>query len=346
MNGKPVFKKIIISFIFFLATAFFVSAGGEQEETDLVIYAYDSFTAEWGPGPQLIPLFEEQTGYTVNLISAGDAGQVLSRAIIEKDDPRADLIIGIDNNLLARALEEDVLSPYKSTELSYVPREFHFDDSYRIIPFDHGYFSIIYDSATILDPPASLEDLTKPEFAQSLILMDPRTSSPGLGFLLWTIHEYGSDYTSYWKRLAGSVLTITEGWDAGYGLFTAGEAPMVLSYTTSPAYHLEYEDSDRYKAAIFTGGNYMQIEGMGIVKNAKNREAAERFVDFLLSEEAQGVLPLTNWMFPVRDSVSLPGSFSGAVNPKQKLIHSSEEIKAHYEEWITGWIDSLGNSRK
>ena len=239
----------------------FAGGGQEPASDELVIYAYDSFVSEWGPGPVVIPAFEEKTGISVSLVSAGDAGQVLSKAILEQDDPRADIILGIDNNLLSRALEAGVLSTYRPEGIGQVPKELIFDPEYHVVPFDYGYFSIVYDSQVVSDPPASLEDLTDPRFADSLILMDPRTSSPGLGFLLWTIEVYGDDFPEYWRRLSDSILTITEGWDSGYGLFTTGEAPMVLSYSTSPAYHLEYEDTRRYRALPFEEGNYLQIEG-------------------------------------------------------------------------------------
>lgn len=318
-----------------------LAAEGRQEEADLTIYTYDSFVAEWGPGPRIIPKFEEETGYDVTIISAGDAGQVVSRTILEKDNPKADILLGIDNNLLARVLEAEILEPYKPEALSEIPKDLHFDPTYHLVPYDYGYFSVIYDEKAVEEPPSSLEDLTKPRFKDSLILMDPRTSSPGLGFLLWTIKVYGDDFTRYWERLAPSILTITEGWDAGYGLFTTGEAPLVVSYTTSPAYHLEYEDTRRYRATIFEEGNYIQVEGLGIVKGTPRRKAAEAFVDYMLSEEAQSTLPLTNWMFPVRSGVPLPDSFSAALQPEKALSHSYKELAEHYDKWIDTWTKQL-----
>lgn len=310
-------------------------------DTDLTIYAYDSFVSEWGPGPQIFPAFEDEYGIKLTVISAGDAGQVLQRAIIEKNNVNADLLIGLDNNLLSKALEADITSPYSSPNLKNIPEELIFDKTHNITPFDYGYFSIIYDSDKIKNPPASLEDLLKPEYKKSIILMDPRTSSPGLGFMLWTISEFGKDFDKYWTKLMPSVLTITDGWDSGYGLFTEGEAPMVLSYTTSPAYHAEYENTDRYRSAGFTSGHYMQIEGISIVKNAKNREAAEKFIDFILEINAQKVIPLTNWMYPVRQDISLPESFKLAPKPKHSLIMESADIESNLDTWIEKWTNAV-----
>ncbi len=319
----------------------FYSNRRPDEGTGLTIYAYDSFVSEWGPGPVVIPAFEEEYGIKVSIVSVGDAGQVLQKAILEKNDVKADLIIGIDNNLLARALEEDILEPYESVNLRKIPDDLIFDSTLSLTPFDYGYFSIIYDSEKIDVPPASLSDLLKEEYSKSIILMDPRTSSPGVGFLLWTVSEFGEDYKDYWKKLASSILTITDGWDSGYGLFTQGEAPMVLSYTTSPAYHVEYEETERYKAAVFNNGHYMQIEGIGILKNAPNRKAAELFIDFALEEKFQSAIPLTNWMYPVRTDLPLPDSFSFAPKPPVSLIIPAAEIEKNMQDWITGWADAV-----
>lgn len=337
------FSAIIFVFIIIGISAylFFSNKSVSTADTDLTIYAYDSFVSEWGPGPKIFPVFEEEYGIKVTVISAGDAGQVLQRAIIEKNNVNADLLIGIDNNLLSTAIAADVLEPYKSPNLKYLPAELIFDKTNHITPFDYGYFSINYDSEKITEVPTSLNDLLKPEYEKSLILMDPRTSSPGLGFMLWTISEFGDDFTNYWTELMPSVLTITDGWDSGYGLFTQGEAPMVLSYTTSPAYHAEYENTDRYRSAVFESGHYMQVEGISIVKNAKNRKAAEMFVDFILEAKIQKEIPLTNWMYPVRQDTTLPESFKMAPKPDKSLMMDSAIIESELDRWIEEWTNAV-----
>jgi len=309
-----------------------------KKEADLTIYAYDSFVSEWGPAGKVIPKFEKKYGVKVEVISVGDAGQVLSRAILEKGRPKADIVLGIDNNLLSKALESDILVPYRSPNLKRVPVKLIFDKSYHVTPFDHGFFAIVYDSNAITDPPKNLEDLTKSVFRKKIILEDPRTSSPGMGFLLWTIAVYGNRYLDYWKRLMPNILTITEGWDSAYGLFTNGEAPMVLSYTTSPAYHVEYENTTRYRAAIFTDGNYLQIEGMGILKGTKHLDLAGKFIDFTLTDDFQSEIPLTNWMFPVVPSVKLPKSFNYAPKPEKLLSLDTFTIERMQDRWIKGWL--------
>ncbi len=344
------FKSIqnsIFILICFFTSSLMLFAGGSTEESPpqervLRIYAYDSFVSEWGPGPVIIELFTEKTGIMVEMTSAGDAGQVLSRAILEKGNPGADVVIGIDNNLYPIAVKEEILSPYRPLLLDHVPKSLHFGEASYLTPYDYGFFSIIYDSLKIEEPPVSLEDLTDPRFEDELVLMDPRTSTPGFGFLLWTAAVYGDDYLEYWKRLNSSILTITEGWDAGYGLFTSGEAGLVLSYTSSPAYHVEYEDSRRYRAALFAEGHYMQIEGLGILAGAENRDEAEEFIDFMLTVEAQQEIPLTNWMFPVRPELALPDSFEYAVLPDKQLLLDYERVKEIEEEINTEWIGIVG----
>jgi thiamine transport system substrate-binding protein len=339
-------KKVLLFaalIVVVVAALLYLLQPGEQEQTadELVIYAYDSFTSDWGPGPRIAEAFEQEHGIAVQFVSVGDAGQVLQRTIAEKENPQADILIGIDNNLLYKAKREQVLSPYESPRLSEVPEELRFDPDHHVTPYDYGYFSILYDSKKISEPPRSLEELTAERFADSLILMDPRTSSPGLGFLLWTVERYGDDFTGYWKRLDDSILTITEGWDAGYGLFTNGEAPLVLSYTTSPPYHVENEDTTRYRAAIFEEGHYLQIEGLGIVNGAPHRKAAEKFVDFALGTRFQEILPLTNWMYPVREDVSLPDSFDYAPKPPRSLTLPAERIAQQRSDWIAAWTRAV-----
>lgn len=336
--------RLFSFFIIILLTvsAVRVFALGKSDEAlsarqkELVVYAYDSFTADWGPGPELVKLFEARTGYKVSLISCGDAAQVLSRAVLEKKAPNADVLVGIDNNLLDIARREEILKGYKPKNAdSIIAKDLILADDWLLTPYDWGYFAIIFDSASLLKPPGSLEDLTKPEYAKKLILMDPRTSTPGTGFLAWTIAVYGKNYPDYWKRLKNNILTLAPGWDTGYGLFTAGEAPLVISYTTSPAYHLEFDKSDRYKALIFPEGHMAQIEGAGVVRNSENPAAAEAFIDFILTEEAQELLPLTQWMYPVSAQIKLPESFKAAPKAAKTLTVTSAEVASAIEPVIS-----------
>jgi thiamine transport system substrate-binding protein len=328
----------MVVLVWLVAAVGLFAAPAAEEESSLVIYAYDSFVAEWGPAVKVVPKFEAAHGVHVEVVSVGDAGQVLNRAILEKENPQADILVGIDNNLLARAQEEGILEPYLSPNLQRVPEALRLDAKGAVTPFDYGYFAFVYDSQALASPPRSLEELTDPRFRGKIIVEDPRTSSPGLGLLLWTVAVDGEGYLDFWRRLAPNLLTITDSWDAAYGMFTSGEAPLVLSYTTSPAYHLEYEGTERYRALIFREGNYLQVEGMGLVKGAPHPRLARAFLDFVLTDEFQGEIPLTNWMYPVDPKVRTPESFRLAPQPEKSLSLPAAEIRRNQERWIDAWL--------
>lgn len=317
----------------FLPFLFLFSSCAKKGSDQLVIYAYDSFVSEWGPGPKVMPKFERATGIKATLVSRGDSGQVLAAAIDEKARPQADIIIGIDQYLLPQAVKAGILSPYKPLGIESVPPEIPFDPEYRAIPYDYGHFAIIWDSKSSIEPPASLSDLAKPEYRGKLILMDPRSSTVGLGFLSWTVSAFGDGWEDYWKSLKPSILTIASGWDSGYGLFTKGEAPLVLSYSTSPAYHVYADGTDRYKALEFADGHILQIECAAILKGAKNRKNAEKFMDFMVSADFQEEIPLTNWMYPARADVALPECYAAAVKPEGLAAPTAESLAAAIAAW-------------
>ncbi len=271
-----------------------------------------------------------------------NAVTVLNQLILEKGASPADVLVGMDSSLMERVLEAELLDTYVSPALAQVDDNLIFDKSFHLLPYDYGHFAINYDSQVITNPPTSLEDLTNPAYADQLVLMDPRTSTPGLGFLLWTVAVYGDNWPDYWERLKPSILTIADGWSTGYSLYTAGEAPLVLSYGSSPAYHAEYEETDRYRAAEFSEGHAAQIEGMGILKTAANREGAEAFVDFMLGTTAQKALAMANIMLPVSKEVTLPESFNLALRPG-KVVDTGIFSDAETEELISRWTEVFGN---
>jgi thiamine transport system substrate-binding protein len=319
MSNHTFFKRLFRTAITAVLLSWGATASLSAQSKELVIYAYDSFVAEWGPGPKVIPLFEKAYNCKVTLVSKGDAGQVLSAAILEKAGPKADVLVGLDNNLVRKAIQADVLEPFTPKNLAQMAPGLDFDPTHHLIPYDFGYFCLIWDSQKLANPPKNLAELTKPEYAKKLILMDPRTSTPGLGFLATVVALKGAAWPEFWKALKPSILTVTSGWDAGYGMFTQGEAPLVISYTTSPAYHVENDKTERYKAILFPEGLIMQIEAAGIVKGARHAELAKAFIEFMLTPPFQNELPLTQWMYPVNPSVQLPASYRVAPKPAKAL---------------------------
>jgi thiamine transport system substrate-binding protein len=306
----------------------------DSRSREVVVYTYDSFVADWGPGPELTKTFEAKTGYKLTMISVGDGAQVLSRAVLEKNNPQADVLLGIDNNQIDLARSSNVMMSYKSKNADKIISNVVLDNDWLMTPYDWSYFAMIYDTESSVPAPTCLKDLTNREYQKKIVLMDPRTSTPGLGFVAWTVAVFGDSYLDYWKSLKANILTMAPNWDTGYGLFTSGEAPLVISYTTSPAYHVEYDKTDRYKALIFPEGHIMQVEGAGIVKKALNEEGAKAFIDFLISDEAQNILPLTQWMYPVNKNVLLPACYDAAPMAGKKLSVDNKTLNSAATEII------------
>lgn len=329
ISFKRMFQPAVVAGLLSACSAL----GLRAQSRELVVYAYDSFVAEWGPGPKVIPLFEKEYNCKVTLVSKGDAGQVLSAAVLEKAAPKADVLVGLDNNLAGKAIKADVLQVYRPKNLNLLAPGLDFDPTHHLTPFDYGYFCLIWDSQKLANPPRNLADLTKPDYARKLILMDPRTSTPGLGFLATVVAAKGQKWPEFWKALKPSILTVTSGWDTGYGMFTQGEAPLVVSYTTSAAYHVENDKTDRYKAIVFPEGLIMQVEAAGIVKGARHADLAKDFIEFMLTPKFQKELPLTQWMYPVNASVKLPASFSAAPKPAKVLKVDPSALDKALAQW-------------
>lgn len=291
---------------------------------EVIVYTYDSFCGEWGCGPEVARLFEEKTGMKVTFVDCGDGVEVLSKAILEKKNPYADVVVGLDNNLSQRVIDADIFVEYKPADADKIidkelSDELNLNGKWLMTPYDYSHFAMIYNKESSVPAPTSLEDMTKAEYAKKIILMDDRTSTVGLGFKTWVEKVYGDKAADYMKRLEPSILTVAPGWSAGYGMFTKGEAPLVISYVTSPAANIEYDGIEYYDALIFDEGHVRQIEGAGVLKGAKNAKGAKLFLDFLISEEAQNTIPTTQWMIPSNKNVKLPACYDRTVIPTKTL---------------------------
>ena len=298
------------------------SAKKDNRTKEIVVYTYNSFSGEWGAGPEIARLFEAKTGIKVTYAEIGDSGQILSKAILEKKNPYADVLVGLDNYSAEKAVKSGVIADYKPENAdSLIPAELvaklnGSGKKWHLTPYDYSHFAFIYDSLSDIPVPTCLEDLTKSDYKKKIIIMDSKTSTLGVGFEEWVKAVYKDKAQLYMERLSPSILTVAPGWSVGYGMFTDGEAPLCFSYTTSPAYHVEYGEGDRFKAAVFTDGHVMQVEGAALVKGAPNLEGAKKFLDFLISDEAQSLIPLTQWMFPANKKVELPASYVAAPEPE------------------------------
>jgi thiamine transport system substrate-binding protein len=307
----------------------------------LTVYTYESFTAEWGPGPKVEAAFEAQCKCDLEFVSVADGVAILNRMKLEGDRSIADIVLGLDTNLTAEAKATGLfaLSGMGLSGLS-VPGGYA-DDMF--VPFDYAHFAVIYDSEKVKTPPASLKELVEGDPSPKIVIQDPRTSTPGLGMLLWIKSVYGDKAADAWKQLQPRILTVTPGWSESYGLFTKGEAEMVLSYTTSPAYHMVAENSERYKAAAFSEGHYLQIEVAAQTKKGAANPLAKQFLEFMISPAFQDIIPETNWMLPAaKTSTSLNPAFGKLVVPTKTFLYSAEEVAANRKAWVDEWLTAMG----
>lgn len=317
------------------------AAGGEPQPTDeLVIYSYDAF-------PQslesiIVEHFEQEYDVTPALERFQDTGGLYNQVWLERSNPGADVVIGLDNTYIGRAIEADLFQSYRPDGADGLRDDVVIDPEYRLTPFDWGHIVLNYDSEQLPDPPQTWDELLDPRLRESIILMNPATSSPGRNFLLLTIAVHGEDgYLDYWRELEPNILTVTSGWSEGYGLYTQGEAPIVLSYESSPPYHIEYEDTDRYRNLIIDDQGYLQIEVAGIPNGATNLVNARRLMDFLMSDAFQRELPLNQFMYPVAQDIGLPESFERVEKASESVFIPVDRVDENYERWLDEWREVM-----
>ncbi len=341
-----------------IAIAVFVFAGlaAAQETDSVVVLTHDSFAIS----EAVLQSFEALSGMTVEILRSGDAGQMVNQAILSKNHPLGDVLYGVDNTFLSRALDAGIFASYQSPRLETVAEEFMPDDSYRVTPVDYGDVCLNYDLAYFdeheLPLPESLSDLAAPAYAGLLVVENAATSSPGLAFLLSTIAEFGVEgdysYLDYWRALADNDVLVVAGWsDAYYGEFTvgsrgAGDRPLVVSYASSPPAEVYYGDDP--DAGAVTGAIvadnmcFRQIEYAGVLDGAANPAGAQQFIDFMLSAEFQADLPLNMFVFPVVRGIELPEVFvEHAAIPEQPASLDSALIEEKRDEWIQSWAEVM-----
>ncbi|RKF18506.1 thiamine ABC transporter substrate binding subunit [Alginatibacterium sediminis] len=306
-----------------------------QSPAELTIYTYSSFVSDWGPGPALTPLFEEQCDCTINWVGLDDGVSILNRLKLEKGNSKADVILGLDTQLMQ---ETRALGAVQDFELSLPTLAFDWTET-DFVPFDYGYFAFVYNTETLENPPSSMADLLD-NFEGKVIYQDPRTSTPGQGLMLWMKSIYGDQSDAAWKKLATKTVTVTKGWSEAYGMFLKGESDLVLSYTTSPAYHVVAEQDERFAAALFSEGHVAQIEVAAVSANSEQTELANQFLSFLISEPAQAIIATTNWMLPVNPQAELPEAFSQLIQVKDIPVDSNQAAEMR-QTWTKEWRNAL-----
>jgi thiamine transport system substrate-binding protein len=305
----------------------------------LTVYTYESFTAEWGPGPQVEKAFEAQCGCDLEFVVAADGVALMNRVKLEDKAIKADIVLGLDTNLTAEARSTGIFAPHGPIGELNVPGGWT-DDIF--VPYDYGYFAVVYNTETMKEPPRSLKDLVEGNPEEKIVLQDPRTSTPGLGLVLWVKAVYGAKAPEAWARLKKRVLTVAPGWSESYAMFMKGEAPMVLSYTTSPAYHMVSEKTEKYQAAAFAEGQYMQIEVAGVTINGAKNPLSEKFMAFMTSPAFQEIIPETNWMLPAaRVDKPLNPAFDKLVRPTKSLLLQPKLVEKFRKVWVDEWLSVM-----
>jgi len=327
-----------------------------QDNETVVVVTHDSFAIS----EDVLLQFEDETGITVEILRSGDAGQMVNQSILSKNNPLGDVLYGVDNTFLSRALDADIFVPYESPALEFVAEDLQLDDQYRVTPIDFGDVCLNYDVAYFadngLDLPESLADLAESDYADLLVVENPATSSPGLAFMLATIAEFGTegDYTflEYWDELRENGVLVVDGWsEAYYGEFSApgrdtGTRPLVVSYASSPPVEVYFSDpapEEAVTGAIVADNMcFRQIEFVGVLDGANNIDGAQQFVDFMLSKTFQEDIPLNMFVFPVLEDAELPEVFVEFVAiPENPAIVDYELIDENREEWIQSWTEVM-----
>lgn len=324
-----------------LAAPVAAQAPASSERPVLTVYTYNSFAGRFGPGKLVKERFEAVCGCTLEWVATDNSGALVGRLRLEGEQTRADVVLGLDMNVAAEARATGLFAPH-GQDLTGLSLPVTWTDA-TFAPFDFGHLAFVYDATKLSAPPRSLKELVENPNGPRIVLMDPRTSAPGLGFLLWMRQVYGDRADAAWAQLKPRIVTFTRGWSEAYGLFLKGEADMALSYTSSPAYHITVENKTNFRAAPFAEGHYLHVELAGIVRTTKQPELARRFMAFMLSDAFQSAMPEGNWMFPVRTpATGLPASFAELVRPSRTLTFTPDEVQANRRAFIDAWAAAVG----
>lgn len=321
----------------------------DMEPVTLRLMTHDSFEIT----SEVIDQFSAQTGHQVEIFKAGDAGEMVNKAILAKDAPLADVLFGVDNTFLSRALENDIFLPYESPLTTYLAPSLLLDEQYRAVPVDFGDVCLNYDKGWFAEngvtPPTTLEELSDPIYKDLLVVTNPATSSPGLSFVLATIAAYGEDgYLAYWQRLVDNGVLVVNGWtEAYYGEFTAasdGTRPIVLSYASSPPAEVLFAETELTEAptAVITASCFRQIEFVGILRGTPHEAAAQQLVDYMLDIPFQEDIPLNMFVYPASEAAVLPPVFEAfSVLPEEPLTLDSAVIAENREAWLSEWTAAV-----
>ena len=323
-------KKLLISTAVLASSVAFA-------QPQLTVYTYDSFVGEWGPAAAIEEGFEAVCQCDLTFVAMDDGVSIFNRLQLEGASSDADVVLGLDSSLMQEVSNAKLMQAHTvKSEYSALPIEWTHSD---FVAYDWGHFAFVYNSETFTEVPSSLKELVENQEIK-VVYQDPRTSTPGLGLMLWMKDVFNDQADVMWQTLAQHTVTVTPGWtEAYYNVFQAGEADMVLSYTTSPAAHVMFEDDHKFKAAVFSEGHYLQVEVAGVLATADNTELANQFLTYLLADAAQSTLVSANIMNPV-NTIALPEAWSVVQTPAKTLSKESADVAANRQTWTNEWLNA------
>ena len=325
------------------------SPPGVRDRVTVQLVTHDSFSAT----ESVLEKFTDETGIVIQVVPSGDAGELVNKSALTAGNPLGDVLFGVDNTFLSRALDADLFVPYESPALESVPDDLELDPEHRVTPVDLGEVCVNYDReaySEAVPPPADLGDLTAPRYRDQLVVENPATSSPGLAFLLATIERFGEDgWEDYWGALKENGVEIVAGWEEAYnGSFSGGAGqgrrPLVVSYASSPPAEVHFSEApiSEPTTGVMEDGCFRQIEFAGVLRGTARAEEAKEVIDFLLSEEFQADLPLNMFVFPAREGTPLPEVFDRfAARPANTLSMDPERIEKGREQWLARWTELM-----
>ncbi len=348
LSRGTIITLIAISFIFALAVGsaiFILEETKDDGNKDLVIYAYESFVT-YGLAEAVIPAFEELYDVNVSIHTPGDMGVVLSQLELEKGDPKADIVIGVDNSMLHKAVSLNLLEPYTPLNIERLDPTFAFDPDHFIVPFDYGYIAMICNGSMMEERgipfPTSVLDLANPVYDGQILLLDPAQSSTGSSFMIWAGTVAGEDHQGYFNGLADNANGKMFGsWDVMYALWGEGEAPIAISYGLDTAYEKMWFGTANTVTIVPEDEGYRQIEGAGMVKGANDPDLAKKFLDFILTDTFQEQV-YNNYMLPVVPSTPIDPAFQEyGVFAEDHVEPTLPDLEENYEDWMDSWRNAF-----
>jgi len=323
---------------------------GQDSEVTVRLVTHDSFSAS----EAVLEAFRKESGIKIEVVPSGDAGELVNKSALTAGNPLGDVLFGVDNTFLSRALEADLFEPYESPALTSVPDDLELDAEHFVTPIDHGEVCVNYHlpayGGSESPPPTTLAELPQARYRDQLVVENPATSSPGLAFLLATIARFGEPgWEDYWRSLRANGVQIVAGWEEAYnGSFSGGagkgDRPLVVSYASSPPAEVHFSETPEAvpSTAVMEDGCFRQVEFAGVLRGSSQIEAAQKVIDFLLSPEFQADIPLNMFVFPAREGVELPDVFEQfAARPADPLTMDPARIDEGREQWVARWTELM-----